>query len=366
MVFDEKPLLRPRCRPYLHFMESLEKSLQAVLSQLTLPDGKTLLNSNIYQGHAVHDNRIFVSLQAGTLDVAELDTLQRRLTKKLQALPQKPAVLISLTAEKKTAAPKQSQLQDVKRIVAIASGKGGVGKSTTAACLGLAFTQAGYRVGLLDADIYGPSLPVLFNIHAPPEQNEEGKIRPHERYGVKIASIGTMMNKEAPLIWRGPMIDKALRQFIDDVEWGGLDLLLIDMPPGTGDAQLSLTRLLNMDGAVIVTTPQEVALLDARKAIKLFHKTGVPVFGIIENMSRFICPCCGKGHDLFAHGGGKEEAGKQNLVFLGEVPFSEDLGALAEGGEMPAKKSFPAYQKIAQQLAQALALDASDAVIAET
>lgn len=220
-------------------------------------------------------------------------------------------------------------LPDVKNIVAIASGKGGVGKSTVSVSLAVALAKSGARVGLLDTDIYGPSIPIMMGVTEKPEIRGE-KLIPIEKYGVSLMSIGFMIPEDTPLIWRGPMVMKAVEQLLTDVEWGELDYLLMDLPPGTGDVQLTLSQKVPLTGAVIVTTPQDVALLDVVRGISMFRKLNVPILGVIENMSFFSCPHCGGRSDIFSHGGGAAASKKLDVPFLGEVPI--DL-KIREGGD---------------------------------
>jgi ATP-binding protein involved in chromosome partitioning len=210
----------------------------------------------------------------------------------------------------------------VKHIIAVASGKGGVGKSTTAVNFALALKDQGLKVGVLDADIYGPSMPRLLGIHGQPQQLAGNKLDPMRSYGLKVMSMGFRVDEETPMIWRGPMVMSALSQMLKDVAWGDLDVLVVDMPPGTGDAQLTMAQQVPLAGAVIVSTPQDLALIDARKGLNMFKKVNVPVLGIVENMSTFLCPHCGERSDIFGHGGAKQEAERLGVPFLGEVPLT--------------------------------------------
>lgn len=216
------------------------------------------------------------------------------------------------------------RLSGVKSVIAVASGKGGVGKSTVSVNLALALSKIGKRVGLLDSDIYGPSQHIMLGLkdHTP-EIDENKKITPIEKFGIKMMSFGFFVKAEEAVVWRGPMIGNMIKQFIDDVKWGELDVLVVDMPPGTGDAQLTLTQLLPLSGAVIVSTPQDVALADAVKGINMFQKVNVPVLGVIENMSYFECPECGHKAHIFSHAGAKQKAEEMNVTFLGEIPLEE-------------------------------------------
>lgn len=231
--------------------------------------------------------------------------------------------------------PKPQPVAGVARVIAVASGKGGVGKSTVAVNLAAALAKGGWRVGLLDADIYGPSQPRmtgLENAGKPEFTADKKKIKPFDAFGVKIMSIGFFIDPDSAAVWRGPMIQKAIRQLTHDVDWGGLDVLIVDLPPGTGDAALTLCQMVEMTGAVIVSTPQDVALLDARKGINMFEKLDVPVLGIIENMSSYQCPGCGHEAHIFGHGGAKDEAQKRGIAFLGEVPLALPVRTAGDAG----------------------------------
>lgn len=220
----------------------------------------------------------------------------------------------------------------VSSIIAVASGKGGVGKSTTAVNLALGLLAEGLRVGLLDADIYGPSVPRLTGIKGRPEQLEGRVLKPMENYGLKVMSIGFMVEEDTAMIWRGPMVISALTQMLREVAWGELDVLVVDMPPGTGDAQLTMAQQVPLAGAIIVSTPQDLALIDARKGINMFRKVNVPLLGLIENMSHFICPDCGGRHDIFGHGGARAEAERIGVPFLGEVPLALPIRQTSDAG----------------------------------
>jgi ATP-binding protein involved in chromosome partitioning len=220
----------------------------------------------------------------------------------------------------------------VKHIIAVASGKGGVGKSTTAVNLALGLAANGVSTGLLDADIYGPSMPRMLNVKEKPESIDGKALKPIERYGLKTMSIGYIVNEDTPMIWRGPMVSSALEQMLRDVQWGELDVLVVDMPPGTGDAQLTLAQRVALSGAVIVSTPQDIALVDARKGLNMFRKVAVPVLGFVENMSFYLCPHCGERSEIFGHGGAREEAEKLGVPFLGEVPLHLDIRTTSDSG----------------------------------
>ena len=233
----------------------------------------------------------------------------------------------------------------IKQIIAVASGKGGVGKSTVAMNLAVALAKSGLSTGLLDADIYGPSVPKMSGLEGQrPQQNEAGKLVPLSAFGLKVMSIGFMLDNEAPLVWRGPMVQTAVYQMLRDVEWGTaekpLDVLIVDMPPGTGDAQLTLAQKVPVTGAVIVSTPQDIALIDARKAVKMFEKVGVKIFGLIENMSTHVCSNCGHEEHIFGHGGAKSEAEKLGVPFLGEIPLSIGIRKNSDEGKPSAEDVF--------------------------
>jgi len=248
----------------------------------------------------------------------------------------------------------------VKSIIAVASGKGGVGKSTTAANLALALARLGLAVGVLDADIYGPSQPRMLGIGGRPTSPDGKTLKPMENYGVKCMSMGFLVAEDTPMIWRGPMVQSALQQMLRDVAWGELDVLVVDMPPGTGDAQLSMSQQVPLAGAVIVSTPQDIALLDARKGLNMFRKVDVPVFGIIENMSLFVCPNCGHASHIFSHGGARREAERLGVEFLGEIPLDMAIRETSDGGQPivvshPDSEHAKAYVAIAERIRDKLA-----------
>ncbi|MBI4613975.1 MAG: Mrp/NBP35 family ATP-binding protein [Planctomycetes bacterium] len=224
-------------------------------------------------------------------------------------------------------------LPEVKDVIAVASGKGGVGKSTVAVNLALSFVRMGKTSGLLDIDVYGPSAPTMFGIFEQPRTTPDHKLLPLEKYGLSLMSMGFLSTDDTPIIWRGPMVHGLVNQFLHQVDWGALDALVIDMPPGTGDAQLTLTQVAPLSGAVIVTTPQEVALIDARKGLKMFQKVNVPVLGIVENMSHFACPHCGEGTYIFSKGGGRSTAEELGVPFLGEIPIDPEIVVGGDQGE---------------------------------
>jgi len=233
------------------------------------------------------------------------------------------------SAGPQTSQGKESIIPDVKYVIAVSSGKGGVGKSTVSVNLAVAIALTGAKVGLLDADIYGPNIPMMMGVTKPPEQRD-GKIAPAESHGVKLISMGFFVPEETAVVWRGPMVHTAIQQLFRDVLWGELDYLIIDLPPGTGDAQLTLTQLVPLTGAITVTTPQEVALHDVRKGMMMFQKVNVPLLGIVENMSYFLCGHCGERTEIFSHGGGERAAAKLGVPFLGRIPIDP---AIRDGGD---------------------------------
>jgi ATP-binding protein involved in chromosome partitioning len=295
------------------------------------------------------------------------EQIKQEATARLQALPGVTAVTIRLDVRSPGAIPRPGAppaaaaaavLPDVRRKIAVASGKGGVGKSTVAANLALALQRLGYRVGLLDSDVYGPSQQMMMGIDQKPMVNEANQIVPLEKWGVKVMSLGFLMDVDQPVIWRGPMVMKAVEQFLQDVAWGKLDQLVIDLPPGTGDAQLTLTQKVHLDGAVIVTTPQDVSLIDARKGLAMFQRVNVPVLGIVENMSYYLCPECGHREEIFRHGGGRRTAEQLGVPFLGEIPIDPkvaiggDEGRPIVAGE-PRSAVTEAFLRIAESVVKA-------------
>ena len=244
------------------------------------------------------------------------------------------------------------------QVIAVASGKGGVGKSTVAVNLALGLARLGLKVGLLDADIYGPSLPRLLDIRHKPDSDGK-KIKPIEKYGIKTMSMGFLVKEDEAMIWRGPMVQSALTQMLNDVTWAPLDVLVLDMPPGTGDAQLTIAQRAPLKGAVIVSTPQDIALIDARKGIAMFKKTQVPILGVVENMSVFVCPDCGHAHHIFGHGGARETAEKVGAPFLGEIPLVPRIRETSDAGTpvmvaMPDGPEALAFLAVAEKVAAAL------------
>jgi ATP-binding protein involved in chromosome partitioning len=275
---------------------------------------------NVEPGQAPHMERVRQAAEAAVRTVKGVTDVRVVLT------ADKPVL-----SKAQRAAQRGQAIPGVKHIIAIASGKGGVGKSTVAANLALAFAAQGLKTGLMDADVYGPSLPVLFGVTERPAVVDK-RITPHERFGIKLMSIGFLVDADAALIWRGPMVITAITQLLRDVEWGELDVLVVDLPPGTGDVQLTLAQHVPLDGAVIVSTPQDMALADVRRGAAMFGKVNVPLFGVIENMSYYCCPACGNKDDIFGHGGAEAEARNMNVDFLGGIPLDRHIRHAADQG----------------------------------
>jgi ATP-binding protein involved in chromosome partitioning len=343
------------------------------LSTLAGPDGSTpLTTSGALSDIVIHQGKVYFSIAVDPSRAGGFETLRKAAEDTVKALPEAAGALVTLTAERaKSAAPAASSPPQpgpkaqaattvsgppgVKHIIAVASGKGGVGKSTTACNLALGFAAEGLRVGVLDADIYGPSMPKLFGIRGRPKIKTGRTLIPMEGYGCKVMSIGFLVEEDTAMIWRGPMVISALNQMLREVDWGDLDVLVVDMPPGTGDAQLTMSQSVPLAGAVIVSTPQDLALIDARRGIAMFQKVNVPLLGVIENMSYFLCPSCGTRSNIFGHGGAREEATRIGVPFLGEIPLHMEIRERADSG-MPVVVSAPdsghskAYRKIARDI----------------
>ncbi len=328
----------------------------------------------------ISDGKVYFSITVPADRAQELEPLRLAAERAVKAMPGVKGALVSLTAERRAGsapsappqgaahahhAPGQPQSQrpakagipGIKAIVAVASGKGGVGKSTTAVNLALALKANGLSVGILDADVYGPSMPRLLGITGKPKQIDGRTIVPMENYGLKAMSMGFLVDEGTAMIWRGPMVQSALMQMLREVAWGELDVLVVDMPPGTGDAQLTMAQQVPLSGAVIVSTPQDLALIDARKGLNMFNKVEVPVLGIVENMSYFIAPDTGARYDIFGHGGAKAEAEKIGVPFLGEVPLTVEIRETSDAGT-PVVVSHPdgpqakVYRDIAEKVWQ--------------
>ncbi|WP_374385261.1 Mrp/NBP35 family ATP-binding protein, partial [Dongia sp.] len=302
----------------------------------------------------ISDGKVYFSITVPAERARELEPLRQAAERAVKSMPGVKGALVSLTAEKKPGAPSaaparphahahgpaagapqrpaKQNIPGISAIIAVASGKGGVGKSTTAVNLALAMKANGLKVGILDADVYGPSMPRLLGIAGRPQQIENRIIVPMENYGIKAMSMGFLVDEGTAMIWRGPMVQSALMQMLREVAWGDLDVLVVDMPPGTGDAQLTMAQQVPLSGAVVVSTPQDLALIDARKGLNMFRKVEVPVLGIVENMSYFIAPDTGARYDIFGHGGAKAEAEKIGVPFLGEVPLTIAIRETSDAG----------------------------------
>jgi ATP-binding protein involved in chromosome partitioning len=297
---------------------------------------RSVVEGGLIEGLAVRDGHVAFTLEVSPERGRSAEPLRRACEDAVKKIPGVLSVTAVLTAHRDAGARKEAPrraagVEGVKSIIAVASGKGGVGKSTVAVNLALGLTALGLKTGLLDADIYGPSVPRLLGITQKPEA-AGGKLQPIEKFGLKVMSIGFIVEEAAPVIWRGPMVMKALTDMLNDVAWAPLDVLVVDMPPGTGDAQLTLAQRVPLAGAIIVSTPQDLALIDARKGLAMFRKTEVPVFGIVENMSSFVCPHCGKESHIFGHGGARETARNLGCDFLGEIPLVPAIRETSDAG----------------------------------
>ncbi len=327
----------------------------ASLETVRSPDGIPLPKTGKLSDIVVGDGKVFLSIAVDAAVVQAWEPVRKAAEAAVRAVAGVTSAMIALTAERtaggaqpgRQAAPAgrgrpvarapageagPPALPGIASIIAVASGKGGVGKSTTAVNLALGLRDLGLKVGMLDADIYGPSVPKLLGIKGRPEMAGGTKLLPMNGYGMKVMSIGFLVEEETPMIWRGPMVMSALTQMLNEVEWGELDVMVVDMPPGTGDAQLTMAQQVPLKGAVIVSTPQVLALTDARRGIAMFRRVSVPVLGIVENMSYFLCPHCGKRSDIFGHGGARREAERLNVPFLGEVPLHMDIREKSDAG----------------------------------
>jgi ATP-binding protein involved in chromosome partitioning len=336
-------------------MSIAKDDVLAKLGQIASPEGVPLPSTGKLSDIVVADGKVFFSITVDAGAVQAWEAIRERAQEAIAALPGVQSVMVALTAERtggsaRGAPPPASPaarprpgappggaaapagIPGVAAIIAVASGKGGVGKSTTAVNLALALRELGLKVGILDADIYGPSMPKLLAIRERPQAIGGNRLRPIERFGMPVMSIGFLIEEETPMIWRGPMVMSALTQMLREVEWGALDVMVVDMPPGTGDAQLTMAQQVPLKGAVIVSTPQDLALIDARRGIAMFRRVNVPVLGIVENMSTFVCPQCGTRSDIFGHGGARREAERLGVPFLGEVPLDIAIREKSDSG----------------------------------
>jgi len=346
-------------------MASLNDDVVAALGKVASPDGKPLPQTDTLSDIVVTDGKVFFSITVDAAAVQAWEAVRTRAEAAVRAVPGVKSVMVALTAERTGGTvgapppqrpqmppgrgsarasgggpPSPAGIPGVGAIIAVASGKGGVGKSTTAVNLALGLRDHGLKVGILDADIYGPSMPKLLAIREKPQTVGGNRLKPIERHGMPVMSIGFLIDEETPMIWRGPMVMSALTQMLREVEWGTLDVMVVDMPPGTGDAQLTMAQQVPLKGAVIVSTPQDLALIDARRGIAMFQRVNVPVLGIVENMSTFVCPHCGKNSDIFGHGGARHEAERLGVPFLGEVPLDIAIREKSDAG-MPVVATAP-------------------------
>jgi ATP-binding protein involved in chromosome partitioning len=356
-------------------MAALKDDVLAALGKIPGPDGAPLPATGKLSDIVASDGKVFFSITVDAAAVKQWETVRARAEAAVRAVPGVNSVMVALTAERAGGAggvaaprpgagaapsapssapkgapggPSPAGIPGVEAIIAVASGKGGVGKSTTAVNLALGLRDLGLKVGILDADIYGPSMPKLLAIREKPETIGGTRLKPIVRHGMPVMSIGFLIEEETPMIWRGPMVMSALTQMLREVEWGTLDVMVVDMPPGTGDAQLT-----------IVSTPQDLALIDARRGIAMFRRVNVPVLGIVENMSTFICPHCGTRTDIFGHGGARAEAERLGVPFLGEVPLDMVIREKSDSGQpvvatMPDGLHAKSYRDIAARVRDAL------------
>ena len=329
-----------------------KEQVLTALAKVPSPNGVALPDAGVLSDVVVSDDKVFFSLTVDAAAVKAWEPVRKAAEDAVRAIPDVQSALVALTAERAAgaasrpaqptpqAAPRAAHPADkvqpgipgVDAVIAVASGKGGVGKSTTAVNLALGLRDLGLKVGMLDADIYGPSLPKLLAIREKPQTIGGTRLKPIERYGLTVMSIGFLIDEETPMIWRGPMVMSAITQMLREVEWGKLDVMVVDMPPGTGDAQLTMAQQVPLKGAVIVSTPQDLALVDARRGVAMFKRVNVPVLGVVENMSYFLCPSCGSRSDIFGHGGARREAERLGVTFLGEVPLHMTIREKSDSG----------------------------------
>ncbi len=361
--------------------------VMAALAAVAGPEGRTPLpESGAISGITIRDDKVFVAIAIDPARAKAMEPMRARAEDAIKSISGVAGAVVTLTAEAARdvagATPAHAHHADapprrhgrpsepipgVKHIIAVASGKGGVGKSTVACNLAVGLAKLGLKVGVLDADLFGPSMPKLFGIRSKPSLGPDGqKLVPLEGCGVKVMSIGFLIEEGAPVVWRGPMVTSALNQLMREVLWGELDVLVVDMPPGTGDTQLTMAQNVPLAGAVIVSTPQDLALIDARRGIAMFAQVKVPLIGVVENMSYFLCPHCGGRTDVFSHGGARKEAEKLGVPFLGEVPLGVAIRANSDEGRpivasMPESADASAFLEIARRVADTLAVGAPGA-----
>jgi ATP-binding protein involved in chromosome partitioning len=358
-------------------MEITEKQVLDVLATIADPDrGADIVSLGMVSGIAIRDGNVAFAIEVEPERGQRLEPMRKAAERAVDALPGVLSVTAVLTAQAAprgraaapqppprgahpathpAARPQRGAIAGVGAIIAVASGKGGVGKSTVAANLALGLKANGLRVGVLDADIYGPSMPRMLGISGRPRSRDGKTLLPMENFGIEVMSMGFLVPEDTPMIWRGPMVMSALQQMLREVEWGELDIMVVDMPPGTGDAQLTMAQQVPLAGAVIVSTPQDIALLDARKGLNMFRKVDVPVLGIIENMSYFLCPHCGGRSEIFSHGGARREAERLGTEFLGEVPLDLAIRETSDSGRPitisdPANPYAAVFRRIAARI----------------
>jgi len=347
-------------------MAVTKEQVLSALAKVPSPGGVALPDARVLSDVVVTDGKVFFSITVDAASVKAWEPVRKSAETAVRAIPGVQSVLVALTAERapgSAARPAQPApaagaarphaqphaqphghahahpadrvqpgIPGVDAVIAVASGKGGVGKSTTAVNIALGLRDLGLKVGVLDADIYGPSLPKLLAIKERPQTIGGTRLKPIERYGLTVMSIGFLIDEETPMVWRGPMVMSAITQMLREVEWGKLDVMVVDMPPGTGDAQLTMAQQVPLKGAVIVSTPQDLALIDARRGVAMFKRVSVPVLGVVENMSYFLCPHCGSRSDIFGHGGARHEAERLGVPFLGEVPLHMAIREKSDAG----------------------------------
>ena len=347
-----------------------ETVLTALCRVVDPATGKNIVESNMVEGLVLRDGHVSFAIEVPAARGPSSEPLRKEAEKVVEALKGVLSVTAVLTAHREEARRPQAAghqhghaaqgaatgIPGVAAIIAVASGKGGVGKSTVAVNLALALSRLGLKTGLLDADIYGPSVPRLLDIKEKPRSRDGQKLDPIEKLGLKTMSIGFLVKEDEPMIWRGPMVMSALTQMLGDVTWAPLDVLVVDMPPGTGDAQLTMAQRVPLKGAVIVSTPQDIALIDARKGIAMFQKTQIPILGIVENMSVFVCPECGHESHIFGHGGARETAKTLNVPFLGEIPLVPRIRETSDAGtpivaDAPESLEAEAFMTLARSVA---------------
>jgi ATP-binding protein involved in chromosome partitioning len=340
----------------LTIMAVTKEQVLDALAKVPSPGGTALTDARVLSDVVVTDGKVFFSISVDAAAVKAWEPVRKAAEAAVRAVPGVQSVLVALTAERAASAARAPQappapqarghahqpahpadkvppgVPGVDAVIAVASGKGGVGKSTTAVNLALGLRDLGLKVGMLDADIYGPSLPKLLAIKEKPQTVGGNRLKPIDRYGLTVMSIGFLIDEETPMIWRGPMVMSAITQMLREVEWGKLDVMVVDMPPGTGDAQLTMAQQVPLKGAVIVSTPQDLALIDARRGVAMFKRVNVPVLGVVENMSYFLCPECGTRSDIFSHGGARHEAERLGVPFLGEVPLHMAIREKSDAG----------------------------------